>query len=668
MNTINKIRNSSEPTDSHFQWKTDQFGEFRIMQFQIPGFELLDLKQKKLLYYLSQAALCGRDILWDQNFKYNLIIRKTLEAIITNFKGDRSTDDWNRFITYCKTVFFANGIHHHYSNDKFIPEFNENYFTEIIQHCPEDKLNLQPGESIHDRINLLIPILFDPNKFAIKINQANSVDMIKTSAINYYQGLTQEEVESYNSQHIDPQDEKPISHGLNSQLIKKNNKIIERRYCVDGLYGEAISEIIKWLKKASEVAETPYQQKEIELLITFYETGDLHLWDEYNIKWVQDTEPLIDYVNGFIENYNDPMGMKASWESLINFKNIEATKRTEIISKNAQWFEDHSPISDIFKKKEVKGVTAKVITAVQLGGDCYPSTPIGVNLPNADWIRKEYGSKSVTIENITYAYDQASKGNGFLEEFAASQEEIDRDRKYGFLTDNIHTDLHECLGHGSGQLLPGTDPGALKNHGSPLEEARADLFALYYLADDNMLKLGILPDKDAYKAEYDSYIRNGILTQLIRIQPNKKIEQAHMRCRALVAQWAYANGMKNDVISLYTSNNKTFIKINDYRKLRELFGELLAEIQRIKSEGDYEAGKNLVEKYAINIDADLHQEILARYKTLNLAPYGGFINPTLSAVTNTAGDIIDVNVKYSEDYLDQMIRYGKDYSFLPVIN
>lgn len=668
MNNLNPIPNHTEHTNNSFQWKTDQFGEFRIMQFQIPGFELLELKQKKMLFYLSQAALCGRDILWDQNFKFNLLVRRTLEAIINGFKGDRSTNDWANFIVYCKSVFFANGIHHHYSNDKFIPDFNASYFTKITKNCLVNKFNLQPDESIDDRINFLIPILFDSTKFAKKINQANDVDMIKTSAINYYQNLTQEEVEKYNTQHIDPQDKSPVSFGLNSQLVKKDDKIIERRYCVGGLYGEAIIEIIKWLKKAAEVAETPYQQKEIELLIAYYETGDLHIWDKYNIKWVQDTEPIIDFVNGFIEDYNDPMGMKASWESLINFKNIEATKRTEIISNNAQWFEDHSPIRDIFKKKKVKGVTAKVITAVQLGGDCYPSTPIGVNLPNADWLRKEYGSKSVTIENITYAYDQASRGNGFLEEFAASQQEIDRIRKYGFLTDNVHTDLHECLGHGSGQLLPGTDPGALKNHGSPLEEARADLFALYYLADDKMLELGILPDKEAYKAEYDSYIRNGILTQLIRIKPNKNIEQAHMRCRALIARWAYANGKEENIISLYTTNNKTFVKINDYHKLRKLFGELLIDIQRIKSEGDYEAGKNLVEKYAVNIDPLLHKEILNRYKSLNLAPYGGFINPGITAIKDSAGHIIDVKVKYSEDYLDQMIRYGKDYSFLPTIN
>jgi len=658
-------RESTENTD--FQYLTEQFADLRIMRYQIPDFEELRLEQKQMIYYLGEAALAGRDIIFDQNYKYNLAIRRTLEEVLKNYEGDRQTEEWYNFTVYLKRVWFSNGIHHHYSTDKFVPDFDQEYLSALISNSPGSSFPMLEGQGLDEFTRWLSDIIFNPEVAPKRVNSNPEMDLISQSACNFYEGVNQAEVEAYYESIKVPNDETPVSYGLNSKLVKEEGTVFEKVYKEGGMYGKAITQIIYWLEKAAEVAETAEQKEALGVLVQYYRSGDLSLWDKYNVMWVSDLVPEVDYVNGFIEVYGDPMGMKATFESVVNFKNMEATKRTELISKNAQWFEDNSPTDARFKKGEVKGVTAKVITVAQLGGDCYPSTPIGINLPNADWIRKDHGSKSVTMDNITHAYDQASLGNGFLEEFCASQEEIDRIKKYGYKAGNIHTDLHECLGHGSGQLLPGTSPEALKNYSSALEESRADLFALYYMWSPKMQELGLLPNKEAAMAEYDGYIRNGLMTQLTRIQPGKDIEQAHMRNRQLISKWCFEAGKAENVIEEITKDGKTYYRISNYDKLNELFGKLLAEVQRIKSEGDYEAGKELVENYAVKVDPKLHAEVLERYARLNLAPYGGFINPVLVPVIDGEA-ITDIKVEYPDDYTEQMMKYSKEYSYLPSYN
>ncbi|MDP4208919.1 MAG: dihydrofolate reductase [Bacteroidota bacterium] len=661
-----KLSGNGEQVDT-FKYIVEQFADLKILRYQVPGFDTLSLKQKELVYYLSQAAIAGRDILFDQNGKYNLAIRRTLETIYETYKGDRNSDDFKKFMVYTKRVWFSNGIYHHYAKDKFIPEFSQDYFKQLIANSDQTKLPLASGETADKFLAKIMPVMFDPNILPKKVCLEHDKDLVLNSAVNFYEGINQHDAEAFYDKMRNPSDQEPISYGLNSKLVKENGKVFEKVYKIDGLYGPAIKEIVKWLEKAAGVAENETQKNGIEKLIAYYKTGSLKTWDEYNVIWVGDLKSHIDFINGFIENYEDPLSLKATWESVVNFKNVEATHRTEIISANAQWFEDHSPVDGRFKKKQVKGVSAKVINVAQLGGDCYPSTPIGINLPNADWIRKEHGSKSVTIENITYAYDQAAKGNGFLEEFSYNKDEVDLVNKYGFITDNLHTDLHECLGHGSGQLLPGVSSDALKNYQSALEEARADLFALYYLMDPKMVELKLLPSTDAAKAEYIKYIRNGLMTQLTRIQPGKNIEEAHMRNRQLIASWCFEKGKADNVIEKKVKDGKTYFVINDFEKLHKLFGELLKEIQRIKSEGDFEGGKALVENYGVKVDPKLHAEVLERYKKLNLAPYSGFINPEYTLIEKD-GKITDVKVSYPVDFIGQMMRYGKQHSFLPTYN
>ncbi len=662
---------ANEEKKDDFKYLLEQFADLKIMRYQVPEFDALSLEQKELVYYLSQAALAGRDIIFDQNYKYNLAVRRTLENIVENYEGDRNSEDFSKFMVYTKRVWFSNGIHHHYSKDKFIPDFSQEYFRQLVNNTTKGQFPVRDGQSIEAFLNEIVPVMFDPSIAPKGVNQEPGKDLVTYSAANFYDGVTEKEaVEFYDNLKEKTKlngGDTLVSFGLNSKLVKKNGIIKEVTYRKDGLYTEAIEQIIYWLEKAATVAENENQKQVINELIRYYETGDLTDWDKYNILWVKDLESRVDFVNGFIEDYGDPLGRKATWESVVNFKDLEATKRTEIISSNAQWFEDNSPVDPKFKKKEVKGVSAKVITAAQLGGDCYPSTPIGINLPNADWIRKEHGSKSVTIGNITDAYDKASLGNGMLEEFCASPQEVEWAKTYGSLASNLHTDLHECLGHGSGQLLPGTKGGELKNYASPLEEARADLFALYYIGDPKMIQLGLFDKEEVYKTEYNSYIRNGLLTQLTRIQPGKDIEQAHMRNRQLIAKWCYEKGKPNNVISLEVKNGKTYSVINDYKALRQLFGKLLAEIQRIKSEGDYEAGKNLVETYGVKVDQKLHSEILERFEKLNIAPYGGFVNPVFIPESKD-GKITNIKVTYPDDYTRQMLDYSKNHSFLPTYN
>jgi dipeptidyl-peptidase-3 len=652
---------------SNFKYQVDQFADVKILRYQIPGFDSLSINQKKLLYYLSQAALCGRDIIYDQNFKYNLVVRRTLEAIVDGYKGDKNSEDWKKFMIYTKRVWFSNGIHHHYSGDKFLPDFSKEYFKELVKGSADAKFPLEKGESVEQLVEKLTPIMFDPNVYSKRINLDPKSDMIKTSACNFYEGLTQKEVEKYYDALKKKNDPTPISYGLNSKLIKENGKIVEKVWKTDGMYGKALTEIVSWLEKALTVAENEQQKLSITKLIEYYRTGNLKTWDEYNIEWVKDQNSRVDFVNGFIEVYGDPMGLRATWESVINFKDIVGTKRAEAISNVAQWFEDNSPVDPKFKKKTVKGVTAKVITVVQLGGECYPATPIGINLPNANWIRKDYGSKSVTMDNITYSYDQASLGSGLLEEFCYSKEEIELAKKYGSLASNLTIDLHECVGHGSGQMLPGVNDDALKNYHSALEESRADLFALYYIMDQKLVDIGVMPNLEVGKAEYNAYIRNGLMTQLTRVELGKNIEQSHMRDRQLISRWTYEKGKPENVIEFKKKDNKTYIVINDYNKLRKLFGELLKEIQRIKSEGDYKAGMELVEKYGVKVDIELHKEVKTRYEKLKLAPYGGFMNPVLVPVMD-GNEIKDVKIEYPEDYTKQMMDYSKKYSFLPNIN
>lgn len=655
------------PADN-FNYSVEHFADLEILRYQVPGFEELTPQQKEMIYYLSQAAIEGRDILYDQNCKHNLCIRRTLEAIYENYQGDKNSTDFKNMETYLKRVWFSNGIHHHYSGDKFVPEFSQKFFAEAVKSLDPKLLPLMEGETPEALIEKLTPVIFDPSTYAKRTNLAAGQDLLLTSACNYYEGVTQAEAEAFYGAMKNPNDTTPISYGLNSKLVKENGQLVEKTYKVGGLYSAALEKVVYWLEKAAAVAENPQQKAVIDKLIEFNKTGDLKQFDEYCILWVGDHASQIDFVTGFTETYGDPLGLKASWEAVINFKNIEATKRTEIISSNAQWFEDHSPIDAQYKKEEVKGVSAKVITAAMLGGDCYPSTPIGINLPNSNWIRHDYGSKSVTIENITEAYDKSALGNGFAEEFMWSDVERERARKFGSLTNNLHTDLHECLGHGSGKLLPGVDPDALKEHGSTIEETRADLFGLYYMGDPIMMDLGLLPDAEAYKAEYYQFMMNGLMTQLTRIEPGKNIEESHMRNRQLIASWVMEKGAAKKVVEFVQRDGKTYVVINDYEKLRELFGALLKEIQHIKSTGNYEAAKQLVENYAVNVDPVLHKEVLARYEKLNLAPYKGFINPVYTPVYDENGKITDVKVSYTEGYAEQHLRYSKEFATLPTYN
>lgn len=640
--------------DNDFNYVVDRFADIEVLRYKVPDFENLPLNQKLLIYHLNEAALAGRDILWDQNNKYNLALRTMLENVYRNFSGDKNSKDFKAFEKYLKQVWFANGIHHHYSMDKFTPEFSETFLREQVAKLPKDK---QPANT-----DTLMSVIFDPAFMPKKVNQAEGQDLILTSATNIYEGVTQPEVEAYYAAMKDTTDLTPISYGLNTRKVKVNGKVVEQPYKIGGLYSDAISRIVNELKEASQYTENPAQKAYMDKLIEFYTTGDLKTFDEYSILWADETNARVDFINGFIESYDDPLGMTGSWESIVNFKNNEASSRTEKLSANAQWFEDHSPINPAFRKDKVKGVSAKVITAAILAGDSYPATPIGINLPNANWIRASHGSKSVTLENITQAYDEASHGNGFNEEFVIDAETGKLLDDYLFITDNLHTDLHECLGHGSGKILPGVDPDALKAHGSTLEEARADLFALYYLADPKLIELGLLDNPDAYKAEYYKYILNGLMTQLMRIEPGKDVEEAHMRNRKLISEWAYEHGKDANVIEYVKNNGKTYIRINDYPALRKLFGELLGEIQRIKSEGDYEAGRDLVEKYAVKVDPAIHKEVLDRYAHLNIAPYKGFVNPVYSLVKDSNGNITDVTISYEEGYVPQMLRYSSDYS------
>ena len=660
----------SVTNDNGFDYVVDRFADLEILRYQVPGFESLTLKQKQLLYHLSEAALMGRDILFDQNCRYNLPIRRTLEAIYISYEGDRQTPDFLALETYLKRVWFANGIHHHYAEDKFQPGFSAEFLKKAISQLDPALVPVRPGQSIEAFTEEICQVILDPTVLPKRTTQSGDQDLIQASANNYYgEGLTQKEVEDfYASQKNDPTDMTPISYGLNSRLVKENGQIQEKVWKVGGLYSLAIEAIVSELGKAISFAENKAQKETIETLIDYYRTGDLRTFDAYSILWVEDIASEVDFVNGFIETYGDPLGRKASWESTVNFINKEATKRTKTISDNAQWFEDHSPVDPRFKKEQVKGVSAKVITVTMLGGDCYPSTPIGINLPNADWIRRDHGSKSVTIENITEAYDKAAQGNGFKEEFVWSDAERQLIKRYGFITDNLHTDLHECLGHGSGKLLPGTDPDALKAYSSTIEEARADLFGLYYLADPKMVELGLVPDQEAYKAEYYKYMMNGLMTQLVRIAKGKDVEEAHMRNRQLIARWTYEHGQRDKVVEIVRREGKSYVVINDYRRLRELFAQLLAEIQRIKSEGDFQAAKQLVENYGVKIDPQLHEEILERYKKLNLAPYKGFVNPVMRLEKNAQGEITDVTLDYTEGYAAQMLRYSRDYSYLNSYN
>lgn len=649
-------------------YTVEQFADLQILRYRVPGFEDLSLKQKELVYYLTEAALQGRDILFDQNGKYNLTIRRMLEAVYTGYKGDKNTPDFKAMEVYLKRVWFSNGIHHHYGSEKFVPGFTPEFFRQAVQSVDAATLPLAEGQTVEQLCEEVFPVIFDPTVMPKRVNQAAGEDLVLTSACNYYDGVTQQEAEDFYNALKNPQDETPVSYGLNSRLVKEDGKIQEKVWKVGGLYGQALEKIVYWLKKAEGVAETPEQKAVIAKLMEFYETGDLKTFDEYAILWVKDLNSRIDFVNGFTESYGDPLGMKASWESLVNFKDLEATQRTELISGNAQWFEDHSPVDGQFKKEKVKGVSAKVITAAILAGDLYPATAIGINLPNANWIRSHHGSKSVTIGNITDAYNKAAHGNGFNEEFVYSDAELQLIDKYADVTDELHTDLHECLGHGSGKLLPGVDPDALKAYGSTIEEARADLFGLYYVADPKLVELGLTPSADAYKAQYYTYLMNGLMTQLVRIEPGNNVEEAHMRNRQLIARWVYEKGAAEKVVELVKNDGKTYVVINDYEKVRDLFGRLLAEIQRIKSTGDYAGAHDLVEAYAVKVDPALHAEVLERYKKLNLAPYKGFVNPKYEVVTDADGTITDVTVTYDEGYAEQMLRYSKDYSTLSSVN
>lgn len=659
----------------------ERFADIQMLRYELKGFENLSLTQKIYIYCLSKATLLGRDITFDQQGKYNLRIRKTLEAVYRHYEGNRESEDFKAFEVYLKRVWFASGIHHHYGCEKFVPGFSEESFYEMVEAVADEYLPLSKGQSKEDLLGILVPVIFNPEVMPKRVNQTDGEDLVQTSACNFYENVSQAEVERFYARMKENGNEQAPSYGLNSKLTKRNGELVELKWTEDGLYGAAIKEIVSWLLRAQKYAENEEQKHLIDLLVKYYRTGDLKDFDRYSIAWVQQHEGMIDFINGFIEVYGDPLGLKGTWEGIVEYKDLEATKRTQTISQNAQWFEDHSPVDPRFRKPEVKGVTANVICAAMLGGEEYPASAIGINLPNANWIRQEYGSKSVTIGNLTEAYNKAAQGNGFRDEFVIDEDTISLMNQFEDITDDLHTDLHECLGHGSGQLLPGTDPDALKAYGSTIEEARADLFGLYYVADHKLVELGLTPNDEAYKAQYYGYLMNGLLTQTIRIKEGDKIEEAHMRNRALIAWWVmeHAEGavelVKMDVNYASAEDalkdsegniitTKTYVKINDYAKLRHLFGELLAEIQRIKSEGDFEAARLLVEKYAVNIDPELHREILARYKKLNLAPYKGFINPKMTLEMDEEGEITDVVLDYEESYVDQMLRYSDEYGTL----
>ena len=648
----------SAQTADDFSYNDERFADLQMLRYKVEGFEKLTLRQKTFIYYLQEAALTGRDILFDQNGRYNLRIRHALERIYTDWQGDRQSSDFRALEVYLKRVWFSNGIHHHYGCEKFVPGFSETFFREAAR-------KVGVASALIDEV---CPVMFDPSLMQKRVNLAEGEDLVLTSASNYYRGVTQQEAEDFYQAMKDPNDPHPVMFGMNSRLVKENGRIFEKRWTTTSLYGQALARIVNLLRLARPYADDADQQAVIDKLVEFYTTGDLKTFDAYTILWAGNTAPLVDFVNGFTECYGDPLGLKCSWESIVNFKDLEATKRTETLSANAQWFEDHSPVDPRFRKEKVKGVSAKVITAAILGGDLYPSTAIGINLPNSDWVRREHGSKSVTIGNLTDAYNKAARGNGFLEEFAIDPTTVAMVREYGDLTDDLHTDLHECLGHGSGRLLDGVDPDSLKAYGSTIEEARADLFGLYYVADPKLVELGLTPNLEAYKAQYYTYMMNGLMTQLVRIQPGNNIEEAHMRNRALVAHWCYEKGRAENVVEMVKRDGKTYVQINDYAKLRTLFGRLLAEIQRVKSEGDYAGAQALVEQYGVKVNPELHREVLDRYQRLDLAPYKGFINPVYTAVRDAQGNITDVTIDYSEGYAAQMLRYSRDYQTLPLVN
>lgn len=663
------VEATAQTTDG-FKYTDERFADIQMLRYKVEGFDNLTLKQKTFIYYLQEAALQGRDILFDQNGRYNLRIRRLLEAIYTDYKGDRNGKFYAGLSTYLKRVWFSSGIHHHYGCEKFVPPFTADELRAAARQIAPEKLHLAAGQTVDDLCDKLIPVMFDPTVMPMRVNQKDGEDLVLTSGCNYYApGITQAEAEKFYTERKAPLDPRPVMMGMNSRLVRNaDGELTERVWRVGGLYGSAIEKIVENLLAARPYADTPAQQKVIDLLVEFYRTGDLRTFDDYSIQWLKDTESLVDFNNCFTESYGDPLGMKASWEAIVNFKNLAATARTEKLSANAQWFEDHSPVDSRFKKEQVKGVSAKVITAAILGGDLYPSTAIGINLPNSDWVRREHGSKSVTIGNLTDAYSKAAHGNGMDAEFVIDEATRKIINTYGDACDDLHTDLHECLGHGSGKLLPGTDPDTLKAYGSTIEEARADLFGLYYVADAKLVELGLTPNLEAYKSQYYTYMLNGLMTQLVRINLGNNIEEAHMRNRALIARWAYEHGRAEKVVELVKKKGKTYVKINDYEKLRHLFGQLLAEIQRIKSEGDYEAARRLVEDYGVKIDPALHKEVLTRYEKLHLSPYKGFINPVYKAVRDAQGRITDVTLDYSEAYDAQMLRYSRDYNTLPDVN
>ena len=648
-------------TETEFRYTGERFADIQLLRYRLNGFEQLSLSQKRFIFCLAKATLYGRDITFHQFGKYNLLVRRTLEAIVEDLTIDRDNDDFRALHTYLKRVWFSNGVYHHYGCEKFVPGFSETYLRSILNNVESRRLPLADGESVAHLADTLSKIIFDANYLPKRVNKADGEDLVLTSACNYYEGVTQKEAEDYYNAMKEGAGDNAPSFGLNSRLVKRDGMLSEEVYSANGLYANAIRHIVSWLEKAIEFAENDKQRDVIATLIDYYRTGDLRTFDDYSIKWVECLDGRVDFINGFIEVYGDPLGLKASWEGIVEYTDLEATRRTRTISDNAQWFEDHSPVDERFRKPVVKGVTANVICAAMLGGDEYPSTAIGINLPNADWIRAQHGSKSVTIGNLTDAYNKAAKGNGFLEEFAIDQRTVDMIRKYGDVCDDLHTDLHECLGHGSGQLLPGVNPDALKSYGSTIEEARADLFGLYYIADKKLVELNLTPDEEAYKSQYYTYIMNGLMSQLVRITPGNKIEEAHMRNRALIANWCLDNG---NAISLVKRNGKTYVQINDYEALRGQFASLLAEVQRIKSEGDYEAGRALVETYGVNINAELHAEVLERYKRLDIAPYKGFLNPRMLPVHNAKGEVVDISLDYSESYDEQMLRYSRQYGTL----
>lgn len=655
--TIATLAVAAQAQEDTFPYNNEQFADIQMLRYKVEGFEQLSLRQKTLIYYLSEAALQGRDILWDQNGRYNLRIRRMLETVYTDYTGDRTTADWKAFEVYLKRVWFSSGIHHHYGSEKFQPGFSEAWLRNVLR-----SIDYRLEEEI-------FPVIFDPTVMPMRTNQRDGEDLVLTSAGNYYgEGVTQAEAELFYSQRKPADDPCPIMMGYNSRLVKEDGVLREKVWREHGLYGQAITKIIENLQQARPYCETERQQRVIDKLIEYYRTGDLRTFDEYSILWLQATEDLVDFVNGFTETYGDPLGMKASWESIVNFKDLDATARTEKLSANAQWFEDHSPVDPRFKKENVKGISAKVITAAILGGDLYPSTAIGINLPNSDWVRRDYGSKSVTIGNLTDAYNKSARGSGMGKEFVIDKETLELIECYGDLCDDLHTDLHECLGHGSGKLLPGTDPDSLKAYGSAIEEGRADLFGLYYVADPKLVELGLTPNADAYKSQYYTYMQNGLLTQLVRIKPGQNIEEAHMRNRAFIAHWVLEHGKADKVVELVKIKGKTYVRINDYEALRGLFGELLAEVQRIKSEGDYEAARKLVETYGVKVDPAIHREVLERYERLHLSPYKGFINPVYTALRDSNGNITDVRISYTEGYAEQMLRYSREYNNLPDVN